>query len=317
MYFDVFNGDADGICALHQLRLVNPVKESTLITGVKRNIALLKKIAEVENSSIIVVDISLDKNVEELSRLLKSNNRILYVDHHYAGDIPLFSTLEHHIEPSAKTCSSLIVNTLIGEKHPMWAICGAYGDNLNEQAEQLVKKLGLTEKQQEKLKEIGELFNYNGYGSKIEDLHFHPAELYEAIKPFSDPLEFYDSTKIIDHLRDGYIRDMDRAAELKNVSSQPPHRIYMLPAASWARRVVGVFSNRKAREEQEAAHAIIVKNDDGSMQVSVRAPLSTGENADTLCRKFPTGGGRAAAAGINSLPPAMLDQFVDAFHKTF
>ncbi len=91
----------------------------------------------------------------------------------------------------------------------------------------------------------------------------------------------------------------------------------MLPAASWARRVVGVFSNRKAREEQEAAHAIIVGNDDGSMQVSVRAPLITRENADTLCRRFPTGGGRAAAAGINSLPPAMLEEFIDAFHKTF
>lgn len=317
MYFDVFNGDADGICALHQLRLVNPVEESTLITGVKRDIALLKKIEEAENSSIIVVDVSLDKNKEELTQLLKGNNRVLYVDHHYAGDIPSFSTLEHHIEPSAKTCSSLIVNSLIGEKHPMWAICGAYGDNLNEQAEELVQTLGLTDKQQEKLKEIGELFNYNGYGSKIEDLHFHPAELYEAIKPFSDPLEFYDSTEIIDHLRDGYRSDMNRATELENVSSQPPHRIYMLPKASWARRAVGAFSNSKAREEQEAAHAIIVKNDDGSLQISVRAPLNTKENADTLCRQFPTGGGRAAAAGINKLPPSMLDEFIDAFHKTF
>jgi len=36
-YIDVFNGDADGICALHQLRLAEPV-ESTLVTGVKRDI---------------------------------------------------------------------------------------------------------------------------------------------------------------------------------------------------------------------------------------------------------------------------------------
>ncbi|MDQ6977782.1 MAG: acetyltransferase, partial [Ghiorsea sp.] len=37
---DVFNGDADGLCALHQLRLAVPVN-STLMTGVKRDINLL------------------------------------------------------------------------------------------------------------------------------------------------------------------------------------------------------------------------------------------------------------------------------------
>jgi len=41
--FDVFNGDADGICALHQLRLAEP-RAADLITGVKRDIALLKRV---------------------------------------------------------------------------------------------------------------------------------------------------------------------------------------------------------------------------------------------------------------------------------
>ena len=41
--FDVFNGDADGICALHQLRLTYPVS-ATLITGAKRDIKLLEKV---------------------------------------------------------------------------------------------------------------------------------------------------------------------------------------------------------------------------------------------------------------------------------
>ena len=39
-YFDVFNGDADGICALLQLRQHTP-RIATLITGVKRDIGLL------------------------------------------------------------------------------------------------------------------------------------------------------------------------------------------------------------------------------------------------------------------------------------
>ncbi|MGL6056659.1 MAG: DHH family phosphoesterase, partial [Vibrio metschnikovii] len=43
MHYDVFNGDADGIIALLQLRLAEPI-ESQLVTGVKRDIQLLKKL---------------------------------------------------------------------------------------------------------------------------------------------------------------------------------------------------------------------------------------------------------------------------------
>ena len=39
--YDVFNGDADGICALIQLRLAEPA-DTTLITGVKRDTALAR-----------------------------------------------------------------------------------------------------------------------------------------------------------------------------------------------------------------------------------------------------------------------------------
>ena len=41
--FDVFNGDADGLCALQQLRLAQP-RETPLVTGVKRDIALLGRV---------------------------------------------------------------------------------------------------------------------------------------------------------------------------------------------------------------------------------------------------------------------------------
>jgi len=42
MNYDIFNGDADGIIALLQLQLANPT-DSVKITGVKRDIQLLKK----------------------------------------------------------------------------------------------------------------------------------------------------------------------------------------------------------------------------------------------------------------------------------
>ncbi len=58
MQIDVFNGDADGICALIQLRLAKPV-EAKLITGVKRDIQLLEQVMVQAHDSVTVLDISL------------------------------------------------------------------------------------------------------------------------------------------------------------------------------------------------------------------------------------------------------------------
>ena len=63
MHYDVFNGDADGILALVQLRLAEP-KESTLITGVKRDISLLKQVDANNATSVTVLDISMEKNID-------------------------------------------------------------------------------------------------------------------------------------------------------------------------------------------------------------------------------------------------------------
>jgi hypothetical protein len=50
--------------------------------------------------------------------------------------------------------------------------------------------------------------------------------------------------------------------------------------------------------------------------VGVRAPISKPQGAEKLCLKF-SGGGRAAAAGINHLIPDDVDRFFDAFEKQF
>ena len=90
-----------------------------------------------------------------------------------------------------------------------------------------------------------------------------------------------------------------------------------MPEAAWAKRVVGVFANQLAREEPDLAHATLMPRLDGSYLVSVRAPLTSRQGADALCRRFPTGGGRAAAAGINGLPQQQLDDFLAAFTAQF
>ena len=89
------------------------------------------------------------------------------------------------------------------------------------------------------------------------------------------------------------------------------------PDEVWARRVNGVFGNKLANKFSNCAHAVIIQKEDDSYLVSVRAPLNRKSGADELVSQFPTGGGRKAAAGINSLPANMLDQFVLAFETQF
>jgi hypothetical protein len=95
------------------------------------------------------------------------------------------------------------------------------------------------------------------------------------------------------------------------------HGLYLLPAEPWARRVSGVLANRLAQSAPERAHALLTRLPQGGFVVSVRAPLSNREGADVLCRRFPSGGGRKAAAGINRLPDELYDEFVEAFTEGF
>ncbi len=315
--YDVFNGDADGICALHQLRLHDPLPYAQLVTGVKRDIRLLEKIKSVKNALITVVDISMDRNREPLLTLLAQGNSIVYIDHHFSGDIPKDSGLKAHIDPAPQTCSSMIVDTLLAGAHRKWAIVGAFGDNLDETALRAAQTMGLSQEETEQLRETGVLLNYNGYGATMEDLFFPPDELFRHVHAFADPLEFHASSPMLQTLRRGYRDDMNRAGMAVPVQDGNWGRIFELPNVSWARRVAGVFANTLAREKPDLAHALIIANTDGSLRVSVRAPLNRRQGADKLCRRFPTGGGRAAAAGINHLPAELKEEFINAFSRQF
>ncbi len=61
-----FNGDADGLCALQQLRLVDP-RAAKLVTGVKRDIELLQRVDAGAGDQVMVLDVSLDQNRGDLS----------------------------------------------------------------------------------------------------------------------------------------------------------------------------------------------------------------------------------------------------------
>ncbi len=311
----VFNGDADGICAAHQLRLASSAPHHVL-TGVKRDIGLLARVAARSGDQVEVADISLDANRAALERLLAAGVRVTWYDHHFAGAIPASAALKAHIDTASDTCSSLIVDALLGGRFRLWAVTAAFGDNLHAVARKLAEKAALDAAATQGLRELGELMNYNAYGETVQDLHVAPADLFARIAAFDDPLRFASTDDFVPRLRVGMAADLLLAHDIAPLVAEPAAAVLVLPALPWARRVNGVLANELARAHPERAHAILVKTARGFV-VSVRAPLAHPSGADTLCRGFATGGGRARAAGINDLPQADLERFCSAFRERF
>ena len=310
--YDVFNGDADGICALIQLRLAEPA-ETTLVTGVKRDIALAQRVPTGEPTQVNILDISLDKNREAVDKLLAAGSSVFYVDHHSPGetlpDTPGFTSL---IDTQPTTCTSLLIDQHLGGRFHNWAITAAFGDNLNAVAESLAANVGLSSDQAEALKMLGVCINYNGYGATVDDLHFHPADLYREFVKFEDPLELITSQPPAwEKLRKGYEADMASGLAAPVIAENASSTVVKLPDEPWARRVSGVLGNELANRNPDKACGIITESANGSYLVSIRAPLNNRTGADELARQFPTGGGRKAAAGINELPAEQLEAFLD------
>lgn len=314
--WDVFNGDADGLCALQQLRLAQP-RDSRLVTGVKRDIGLLIQVQAQAGDQVTVLDIALDKNREALVRLLDQGVKVRYFDHHYPGDIPDHPGLDTHIDTRPDQGTSLLVDHWLGGAHRAWAVVGTFGDNFDRQARAAAVPLGLPEADLERLRDLGIYLNYNGYGASLDDLHAPPAELAQRMLPFADPLEFIAAEPLFKTLEAGYRDDMARAAGLAPVLETARHRAYVLPDAPWARRVSGVLANDLAQAAPERAHALLTQLPAGGFLVSVRAPMAQPQGADDLCRRFPSGGGRKAAAGINQLPEHQFQAFLAAFQGAF
>ena len=317
MHFDVFNGDADGIIALLQLRLAEP-KSSTLITGVKRDIELLQQVDIKKATSVTVLDISMEKNHQALTNILNNDVEVFYVDHHRAGTIPKSKQLKAIIDTDANTCTSLLVNQHLAGRFVLWAIVAAFGDNMNQAAEQLSAQQGLALNEQAKLKALGTYINYNGYGRSVDDLHFAPAQLFEKLLSYPNPFTLIaEPNSIFSQLEQAYNADMQQASNAEILHDSNVLQIIELENAPWSRRVSGVFGNELANREPYKAHAVLTLNADNSYLVSLRAPLNNKQGAGDLCVQFETGGGRAAAAGINQLPPEKLGNFIEIVSKYY
>jgi len=313
MDYDVFNGDADGIISLVQLRLSDP-REAELVTGRKRDIKLLDRVDAAAGDRVTVLDISMRSNLQDLQRILDGGATILYFDHHNAGEGVDHPNLEAHINTAGEICTAVLVDQYLDGAHRAWAVAASYGDNFSAMAERLAHGYDLP---LESLKILGEMANYNGYGASEADLHFHPADLYREMAGFATPMTFLsEKPDVIAKLTQGYADDLRMAEGSKILDADDSGEIRVLPDAAASRRISGMFGNQLAQENPERAHAILTEQAGGFL-VSIRAPISSRQGADVLALQFDKGGGRAAAAGINHLKTQDLDRFVKAFRNAF
>ena len=314
--FDVCNGDADGLCAALQWRLHEPAP-ATLLTGLKRDIALLERVHANAGDEINVFDLSMQRNRDALLGLLGVGVRVRYFDHHAVRDIPSHPLLEVQVDCASDVCTSLLVDRRIGGAFRAWALVGAYGDNLAGVADRLAADSGIDSDDRLRLRRLGEAINYNAYGDDERDVRIAPARLYAVMARYRDPRDMLAHESIADEI------DTRRRADLRQALAWPAHRqdargsVLVLPDAAWSRRVLGCLANELANAQPQRAHAVLKLHGTGTgaYAVSVRAPLELPSGADALCRRF-GGGGRARAAGIDGLPTADLDRFLAAFAST-
>jgi len=306
MHYDIFNGDADGIISLLQLRLAHPMT-SQLVTGVKRDIQLVKTLSITAQDSLTILDISMEKNASALVAALEQGVSVFYADHHRCGEIPAHPQLTALIDLDANMCTALIVDKHLQGQFHDWAICAAYGDNLIAKADTLSAAAGHTQAQSALLKELGTLINYNGYGATIGDLHYDPADLYQSLLRYPSPFDvFKDKQSPYYQLQAAYQADLDKALAIPALHHGELLSVFELPDEKWSRRISGVYGNLLANQSPDSAFVVLTNNAQGGYLVSLRAPLNNKQGAGELCSQFETGGGRAAAAGINHLPKAEL-----------
>ncbi len=241
--FDVFNGDADGICALHQLRLAEPCK-ATLVTGVKREIALLQRAQAKKGDRIVVLDISFDSNLAAVKQQLDAGALITYFDHHSAAQAFQHPNLALYWDDAPDVCTSLLVNRYLNGKYASWANVAAFGDNLIATGHAMAQQAGFNLAQAQQLLTLGTLLNYNAYGEKLADLHVHPAQLYQDVHEFADPFAYIAESNNFQLLQQAYTADMSLLDGVQALAQQSNGAIYRLPNAAWARRVSGILANR-------------------------------------------------------------------------
>lgn len=313
----LFNGDADGILSQHMLYLAG-IQPTLRITGMKRDIALLERLPLPFSGDVHVLDISLKTNAKAAQQFLATEGgHLTWYDHHERVDIPDGPRFKTHIHPTAGQCTALIVNSVHRHAFDLWATAAAFGDNVTASAEALIRKCEISLGDRNALAELGELVNYNGYGEP-EDAWISPLTMAQKLEGFENPLVFFRESGIFEGLAHQLKTDESQCTSLQPWQSQAKAAIYRVPDTAWARRFGATWMNRLIRLHPDQGFAIFQARRDGGYLVSLRSPQKgplAHWSAAEFASRYPTGGGRVQAAGINVLPEDQLEGCASQFLK--
>jgi hypothetical protein len=225
----VFNGDADGLCALQQLRLVEP-GDATLVTGVKRDIGLLERVNAAGADAITVLDISLDRNRRlGCCALFRPS---------YAGEVP-----EHpHFEPHIEEISGSVPHT--GRSPSTDASRGdrsAFGDGLPRVGAAMASAIDSIIHGGD----IGEQSISTIMPGRTSPISHSPRRTANQMVPFEDPPISFGSRR----RSHGWPQATGWCAGKCTAACAAGARatIVVLQDEPWARRVIGVLANELAR----------------------------------------------------------------------
>lgn len=295
-------------------------------TGVKRDVELLRHAKNIESSNLFVFDVSMLTNEKYLQSLINGDNIIRWFDHHKMSDIEnIRNSIVYKISTNPAHCTAMMVESyfdpvVLVAGLRSWVMCAAYGDNLHSTVQELNKDMspGRTKETLDIYKQIGETLNYNGYGNQESDLTVHPKDVFMDLCEYDEPVDYYNNSTVFKKINTQMKAD---ASELES-TAQTLHEssvgdVILLPDSPASIRYSGVYSNLLSMGNRDKAFAILTMYDDNNYKISIRAPQNNPVGACDLALKFPTGGGREKAAGVNQLPTEKLDNFTEEFIENF
>jgi hypothetical protein len=293
--YDVFNGDADGICALLQLRLQDDERaRRRLVTGVKRDIRLLEKIQ--------VRPRDRDHGARYLARFEPRRPRA------GAGgrraEVTLVRSPLRRRDPGARGCwpSSILrpgcaracwwTATLAARSTP--GPSSAPSATTSKRRPAASREADFDAGQAKRCCALGEALNHNAYGESVADLRYPPAELYrhaEAVSPARSPSS--PRRRPSRNCARAIARTCALPRTLRPVLAEEGGLVFVLPDTAWARRVSGVFANRlDDGAHAERAIAVLTSRRRAAASWSACARRRRGPTAPTRC----AASSRAAAA---------------------
>jgi hypothetical protein len=122
---------------------------------------------------------------------------------------------------------------------------------------------------------------------------------------------------VVERLERERLADLERALAVPSRNLSAGARAWVLPDEAWSRRVLGIFANRRARDDPGRAQLLLAPLPGGGFVASVRTPAGCPTSAVDFCRRYPGGGGRTTAAGVEWLDAAEVEPLIAAFAVAF